>query len=168
MAPRNRYSEIERVGVDCSVEPSRTKQSFKDSCDINKIIKGYDKNGLITHLNEQMPQYHDMVHDGIIGGHAMDFHQAMNFVKNAEAAFAELPAELRKQFKNDPEEFLRFVDDPANQEAMVEMGLASERAIEAHGEQGTDGGTLPPAGETKASEAPESATAEGSTPASAS
>lgn len=132
---RHKYSERLKVGLDCSDMPSRTKQSFADECDINKIIKGYDRNGLISHLNEQMPQYMDLVHDGIVGGAALDYHEALTLVRNAEALFSELPAELRNKFRNDPAEFLSFVDNPENQDELVELGLASRQELNTRAEQ---------------------------------
>ena len=155
---RHKYSPRKAVVVDCSVEPSRTKQSFAVECDINNIIRGYDRNGLISHLNEKMPQYADLVHDNIIGGAALDYHQALTMVRQADSAFRELPAEVRQRFENDPAKFLAFVDDPANQEEMVHMGLADAREI-----PGLLAGDPPaePVGGDKVVEEPDNTTADG-------
>lgn len=125
MSPRNRYSDRIAVGVDCSKWPSRTKQSFKESCDINNIIKSIDTGGLFRHLNEKMPEYSDLVHDDHIGTMSNDLQTALELVQRANESFAELPAVLRKRFDNDPRKFLAFVDDPANQAELVKLGLAN-------------------------------------------
>ena len=53
-----------------------------------------------------------------------DFQEAMETVVRAEQAFRNLPSKIRKEFQNDPAQFLDFVHDPENQDRMVEMGLA--------------------------------------------
>jgi hypothetical protein len=45
-------------------------------------------------------------------------------VNSAKDSFMELPAELRREFKNDAGEFYTFVSDPNNSEKLIEMGLA--------------------------------------------
>lgn len=142
--PRSRYSDRVRVVRDYS-GPSRTKQAFRDECDINKIIKGYDRNGLISHLNESIPTYADLTGDEVIGG-PMDYFEAHLFVQNAQAAFAGLPAELRARFKNDPGLFLAFVDDPSNRDEAVELGLVEPKDPPAEPQsEGGEPAPVPPA-----------------------
>jgi hypothetical protein len=38
-------------------EGNLTHQSFRDECDINNIIELHTRTGLVTHINEQKPQY---------------------------------------------------------------------------------------------------------------
>lgn len=40
-------------------------------------------------------------------------------------SFMTLPASVRERFANDPGEFLKFAEDPANLDEMVDMGLAT-------------------------------------------
>lgn len=105
-----------------TVGESLTKQADKDRCDINRIVNGYQKTGVITHTNGAAPSYGDAT--------GVDFQEAMNLVLNAENAFMALPAAVRKQFNNDPAQFLEFTSNEDNLEAMYEMGLA-ERPLEA-------------------------------------
>ena len=99
----------------------RTKQSFKDECNINKIMARFQKTGAIDHYMTYSPQYGDTTACGL--------HEAMNIVANAETMFEELPSSLRKKFHNDPAEFLEFVQDEKNLEEMRELGLAKKVAM---------------------------------------
>lgn len=103
------------VGIDCSVEPSMTKQEFKDESDINNIMARFERTGVDTFASANEQRYGDAT--------SVDFQHAMNIVIQAESMFAEMPAPLRKRFDNDPAEFLRFIDNPANVEESIKLGL---------------------------------------------
>lgn len=100
--------------------PSRTKQSFKDECDINNILKQYKSTGMLRHINEKAAKgtFADLPAP-------MEYQDALNMVIQAEDAFAALPSKLRDRFNNDPQEFLAFQQDPRNQRELVELGLAT-------------------------------------------
>jgi len=95
---------------------SMTKQSMKDECDINNIVKKYDRTGVLTHVNTYEAQYGEVS--------AQDFLEAMLIVKEAENMFQSLPSEVRSRFDGDPAKFLEFMDNPDNIDEMVELGLA--------------------------------------------
>jgi len=40
-------------------QPSLTRQSFKDECDVNLIVKRYTETGMINHIPRTTPQYGD-------------------------------------------------------------------------------------------------------------
>lgn len=101
--------------------PSLTKQSFKDECDVNNILRKYQKTGLITHSNPRSGTFDDLPSD-------IDFQQSMNTIIAAESAFTSLPSSLRRRFNNSPEEFLSFVYDPANTNELIELGLATNKS----------------------------------------
>ncbi len=101
----------------------RTKQSMKDECDINQILKKYIKTGTIEHGNQHAGDY------GYASG--LDFTTAMNVVAKGESMFAELPAAVRNRFNNDAAYFLDFVQDSSNLDEMRDLGLAEPRAPEA-------------------------------------
>lgn len=93
-----------------------TKQEFKDECDINVLMKRYQKTGLFPQYPGQTPRY--------VSNIGMpDFQQAMEIVKRAEEEFAGLNSELRKRFDNDPAKFLAFVNDEANGDELIKLGL---------------------------------------------
>lgn len=83
------------------VGAGRTKQSFKDQCDINFIMGRYLKSGAVDHLAKHGGQYGDVS--------PLSFHEAMNIVSTAEQMFNDLSSDVRKRFANDPARFLDFV-----------------------------------------------------------
>ncbi len=95
---------------------SRTKQSFKDECDINLLMKKYEKTGLLDHVNKFGGYYGDLPE-------SVDYQLALNSVLEAEAAFGSLTADIRAKFSNDPAEFLAFVADENNAEEIISLGL---------------------------------------------
>lgn len=97
--------------------PGRTKQSFSEESNINIIMARYERDEIATHLNQFNGSY-----GNFIG--APDYHTAMNQIRAAGEMFQDIPAGVRAKFNNDPAQFLEFVQDPENIEAMIEMGLA--------------------------------------------
>lgn len=112
------YGEKKRVFVDLGDEKSLTKQSFKDACDINCIVKRAQRSGGI------MPPEQPLVFGDAT---APDYVSMMQVLAAGSSAFEALPAKIRKEFDNDPAIFMDFVNDPANAERMVELGLAKPR-----------------------------------------
>jgi len=100
--------------------PSRTKQSFRDECDINHILKRWERDGVISHFNRFEGSYGDFSNFG-------DYHESINQVNRAQEMFMSLPSKIRSQFNNDPGRFVDFASNPANLDAMVDMGLAVRR-----------------------------------------
>jgi len=96
-----------------------TEQNHKDETDINNIVRKYNKTGLIDHLNQFEKQYGDMT--------GYDYQEAMNTVAAANTMFEGLPSSIRNKFDNDPAKFINFVDDEANADKLVEMGLVKPK-----------------------------------------
>lgn len=95
--------------------PGKTLQSFKNECDINRIMKRYQQTGVIDHINRAQPRFGDI--------EVYDFQESMNIVLEAEARFAALPSEVRDRFGNDPARLLDFVSKPENAQEAVKLGL---------------------------------------------
>lgn len=108
-------------GLDTGTEGG-AKQSFKEECDINTIVKRFGI-GYEMPQNHRIPQYGDFT--GI-----SDFHTAMNAVATAREAFDELPADIRAKFHNDPGKYVDFCLDDKNRDQLKEMGLLSAEALE--------------------------------------
>lgn len=100
-------------------EVSLTKQSDAEACDINNIMAPYARVNMRELLNENPSQYLDLTD-------AKTYHESMNVVVQAQEAFFRLPAEIRKQFGNDPENFLEFANDEKNLPKMAAMGLIED------------------------------------------
>lgn len=97
-------------------EQGRTHQSFKDQCDVNRIMAKFEETGTIDHANTYRGLYGDF-------SALADYHTLCNQVIRAQSMFMELPSKIRAMFRNDPGEFLAFAEDPENAEQMVELGL---------------------------------------------
>lgn len=125
--PRKRVS-LDFFDDDGEPLQGRTKQSFKDQCDINCILRNYDKTGLITHVNDATARYGDFTE-------VNEYQDSLNLVIEADRAFSELPSHVRKRFGNDPGAFFEFATDPDNFDQMVELGLANPPVVEPAFEQ---------------------------------
>lgn len=94
----------------------RTHQSFKDAVDINKIVGKYRTTGFVEHVNLKTPVYGDF-------SNAQDFLSTKQKILDAEATFMALPARVRRRVDNDPAKLIAFVEDPANADELIELGL---------------------------------------------
>lgn len=105
------------TGLDCSKDPSLTKQSFAEEVDINNIVKRFVQTGEIPYQERlSAGQYLDV-------STVEDYQTALEIVREADAAFSDLPATLRERFKNDPAKLLEFVEG-ASKEELINAGLA--------------------------------------------
>ncbi len=97
-----------------------TKQSERDSTDVNLIMDSWVHAGgaVAGHLNTAQASYGDF-------SSGIDYHEALNRVKAAEASFADLPASIRGHVENDPGQFLDMVFDPERRSELEQLGLVS-------------------------------------------
>lgn len=98
---------------------SLTHQSMAPECDVNSIMRKYEKTGILEHRNTFEGKYGDFTDA------PMDYHAAANSVLAADEMFQSLPARVRRRFHNDPGAFVDFVGNPENASELVSMGLAS-------------------------------------------
>lgn len=96
-------------------EPSMTQQQFKESCDINNIIKTYTLTGELP-LSKKVGQFLDV-------SHVQDYQTALHTVFEAQRAFDDLPSKIRSRFENDPNKLLAFIEDDANIAEAQSLGL---------------------------------------------
>lgn len=131
---------------------SRTKQAFKEDCDIRKILARAEKTGVVSHLAKYAPEYGDFGE--------FDFLGAQLALARGNEIFAALPGELRREFNQSPAEFFSFVNDPANVDRLPELlpGLA------APGNQLRDVSSRTPPREVEEPVAPVSVVEESSSP----
>lgn len=90
----------------------RTKQEFKDDCDINRLLARAQREGTLTHITEFGGEYGDFSEIGSL----LDAH--LQYQRGVEI-FDRLPAEMRKEFNQNPVEFFQYVNDPANRDDLV-------------------------------------------------
>lgn len=113
-----------------------TKQEFADDTNVNRIVANYGRTGVFSSVTRRVPQYVDTTT-------VPDLQQAFNLVKQAQAEFAALPADVRAAARNDPRQFLAMVNDPRGREQLVKAGLEVEPREPAP----AGGGVTPPAEE---------------------
>lgn len=109
---------VNPVTGEITYPPSMTKQEFKKQCDINNIIKEFTLTGQIQHINAAAAQgaYLDLPD-------SVDYQDHLHAIMRAEDAFASLPAQIRDRFQGDPAKFLAFVQDPANADELIKLGI---------------------------------------------
>lgn len=99
--PKNR-KEVLGLRPDKEYGPGRTKQSFKESCDINQILKKAQVKGGLSHVQK----YPEMVYGEFDG--EVDLLTAHERIGRANEIFAELPSEVRREFDNDALSFVTW------------------------------------------------------------
>ncbi|AXH77992.1 MAG: internal scaffolding protein [Microviridae sp.] len=119
MEVRHRYmGKIDAGRINFADQVSRTKQEFKDECDINMIMRRYQRSGIFP-VGVGVGTYGDFSEVG-------DYLQAQETVSRAKAQFAGLPSTVRDRFRNDPRVFLDFVQNPGNRDECRRLGLLKE------------------------------------------
>ncbi len=84
----------------------RTKQSFRNECDINLIMQRAAQGGTITHLAKHQGTYSDYSD--------YDFFEETQKLTKGREVFDDLPAEIRREFGQSPAAFFEYVNDPEN------------------------------------------------------
>lgn len=129
MSELNKSNRKVKIRADGSIqvisEPgseTRTDQSFKDSQNINSIMKRYKSLG---YDYNNMPN----VASGAYGDFSKvkDFQSALNATLKVQENFNMLPSEVRKRFYNDPQKLMEFMKDPSNLDEAVRLGLVIKK-----------------------------------------
>lgn len=106
--------------------PTLCEQHTAHLTDLNYLIKRYKPDELAAYMAAR-----DTYRQEIIGhdfSKEPNFQEGMNHVYQLKKSYSELPEEIRSQFKNHVE-FLKFIDNPANQEKMIKLKIFSEDQI---------------------------------------
>jgi len=124
------YVEIERdplinpaIFLDCSVEPSLTRQEFAAECDINNLMAQFEKTGILPTTNAAEPRYLDV-------SNVPNLQEAHHILQDATVSFMALPALVRRDFDNDPIKFIQFAENRENLPKLREWGLAPPPPID--------------------------------------
>lgn len=96
------------------VNPSLTQQHFKQSNDINVIMQKVRKTG-------RMPPPRDLIYGDF--SDIPDLHGVFGRINKVRDAFMRLPPEVRNNFRNDPERWLKYMEDPSKREEQIKLGL---------------------------------------------
>lgn len=98
------------------LDETRTQQQFKEETDINTIVERFGLTG-------ELPSDVVVPMTGDFTEVVSDYQSALNLVREAEAAFMELPAKVRDRFANDPQRLQEFVENADNREEAAKLGL---------------------------------------------
>lgn len=130
MSMNNKSGKPQDVKINCG--KSRTKQSFRDAADMNKIIARFKKTGVFENVTQSIGSFADV-------SSVKSYQEACNTVLTAENAFNQLPSGVRKRFGNDPSQMLDFVTQDNNRDEAEKLGL-----LKAPEKKSSPPGTDPP------------------------
>lgn len=123
---RNAY-QSERVTSDYTYNENdestwdRTNKDAKDEVDINSIVAKMRREGIAQARIEFSDEYTSLA--------PQTLQDALLTVQDAREMFESMPAVVRNRVNNDPVQFLQFVQDPANTDELVQLGLATRREV---------------------------------------
>lgn len=105
------------TGLHCP-EPTLAQQQFKEETDINTIIERFGVTGTVpTNVRTPLPEDFQSI---------TNYHEAANQILAAQAAFMQMPANIRARFNNDPGSFLDFTNNPENKDEARKLGILRE------------------------------------------
>jgi hypothetical protein len=96
------------------IKESLTQQHFKETQDINAIMAKVRKTG-------RMPPPRELIYGDF--SDIPDLHGVFERISRVKDAFMRLPPEVRNRFRNDPERWLKYMEDPTKKEEQYELGL---------------------------------------------
>jgi len=107
--------------IDIDPAEDQTQQHFERETNINSIVSRYQKTGVLPTALIREVQF------GEVGP---DLVQSLNKIKAAKEQFMQLPAKIREEFGNNPDQFLKFLADPHNYEKAKTLGIVEEKVVE--------------------------------------
>lgn len=116
-----------RVQQDFSYCPSLTEQHLAHMTDLNHLIAKYKPDELASYIAARSQYRREIIgHDFSMELSLQDAHNA---VYAAKKIYSELEPEVRNQFRSTLD-FIKFIDNPANAEKMVKLGLISRKQVD--------------------------------------
>jgi len=113
---RHTYSERKRKPGITTPEPG-AKQSFKEECDINTIVKRVFASGeMPDESRKALGQYLD-------AADYPSFQEAQDQIATATQLFGMLPSAARKQLSNDPAQLIELAETEEGRIRLAKMGL---------------------------------------------
>lgn len=115
-----------RIQQDFEFCPTMAEQHSAHLTDINYLIERYKPDELAAYMAARHQYRQEILgHDFSTEPSMQD---AMNIVYRSKEEFKQLPEEVQQSFKNHVE-FLKFIDNPANAEKMLKLGLLTKRQL---------------------------------------
>lgn len=107
-------------GISFEGDPGYTKQEFQEECDINVIMRKYTQFGVVPE-EPRIGQFGDFTS-------VPDLLEAQLIIQQSSDEFQRLPSQVRERFDNDPVKLMRFLEDGANRDEAVRLGLVNKPA----------------------------------------
>lgn len=116
-----------RVQHDFSNCPTLTEQHSGHLTDINYLMSKYQPDELAAYIAAKNAHRQEILnHDFSVEPSLQD---AQNVIYQMKRNFEALPDDIKIHFKNHVE-FLKFIDNPANQEKMIKLGIMTKKEID--------------------------------------
>lgn len=121
-----RANGTRRIQQDFSNCPSMAEQHTAHMTDINYLMEKHKPDELAAYIaarnsHRQMIVDHDFSREP-------ELQDAMTVVYRSQQAFENMDPELKQNFRNHVE-FLKFIDNPANEEKLIKLGLLKREQI---------------------------------------
>lgn len=115
-----------RIQQDFEFCPSLADQ-VGESTDLTYLVNKYKPDELAAYIAAR--NQHRLSIDNHDWSNEPSLQEAKNRVLQLQQAFATLPDDVKAYFNNNHLKFLKFIDDPQNQQTMLKLGLLKERQI---------------------------------------
>lgn len=116
-----------RIQQDFQYCPTLTEQHTAHLTDINYLMEKYKPDELAAFIAAKSQHRQEIMdHDF---SQEPSLQEAKNIVYRSKQEFDSLPVEITQNFRNHVE-FLKFVDNPANQEKLIKLGLLKQKQID--------------------------------------
>lgn len=111
----------EDTALYCDPSEDMTLQEYAEEADVNVMLRKFGVTGVLP-VVDRKPFFADF-------SNIPDYQTALNMVKEMDAAFMQLPAEVRKAIDNDPARVEEWISNPENKEAALKMGLLEREPV---------------------------------------
>lgn len=116
-----------RIQQDFSNCPTMAEQHTAHLSDINYLMDRYKPDELAAYLAGRQHYRQEILgHDF---SQEPDLQEAKNIIYQSRQEFEKLDDRIKHQFKNHLE-FLKFIDNPANAQKMLDLGILTQRQID--------------------------------------
>lgn len=122
MSMYGRYKPGDKVwpATDFTGDKGFTVQADRDEADINKIVARFQKTGQLPPTLKGEPFYGDVSDFG-------DLAESLIKIQDADRLFMTFPADVRERFDNDKVKMIEFLEDPANYDEALKLGIVQPR-----------------------------------------
>lgn len=97
----------------------RTEEAHAGEADINQIMARAKRGEHEDYANKHEPRYGDAT--------GPQYLEANILIAAANSMFEELPSGLRSRFNHNPAQFLEFVQNPGNEEELIQLKLKNPK-----------------------------------------